>query len=48
MFMIFTNGADNIVPIAMNGMEEVFLPPEYVNFPELSDTSHWHRDFSAE
>ena len=48
MFVVFTNGADNIVPIAVNGMEEIFLLPEYVNFPELSGTGRWHLDFSAE
>ena len=48
VFMVFTNGADNIVPITVNGMEEIFFLPEYENFPELSDTSHWHPDSSAE
>ena len=25
VFMIFTNGSDNIIPIAVNGMEELFF-----------------------
>lgn len=25
MFMIFTNGSDDIIPIAVNGMEEIFF-----------------------